>query len=124
MIDRETHERLKNWARWCRSGYLPAEFWVGCQSAEADSVSEAGAVLETTAERLDTALRAGSGPYDEKDAAIIEIEVLRSPPKMRMILRLHYVTWRSIPMSRKRKLLGVSDSGYWDLLELAARRLS
>ena len=96
---------------------------MGCQSAEADSIPEAGAVLESTAERLTAALRGGSGPYDEVDAAAIEIGVLRSPPKMRMILRLHYVTWRTIPMARKRRMLGVNDSSYWNLLELAAARI-
>ena len=116
MIDPDTHKLLVDWACWCRSKHTPTEFHVLCQSAESKHLPEAGEVMMTLEERL----KSSKPNYDSLQAERVEDVIRCLPDKPKLALRLHYVVWRSMPIKQKRRLLGVSEDGYWELLENAA----
>lgn len=119
-VDPEAHAVLVNWSRWATSGHLPSEFWIGCESAEAQAVADAGEVYQETGERLANALRVGSAPFSEQQAVEVELIVLRLPERLRKALRLHYIAWRTLPMNAKCRILGVTGDGYFELIARAA----
>ena len=69
---------------------------------------------------LEERLKASKPAYDSLQAELTEDAVRGLPDQLRLALRLHYVVWRSMPMKQKRRILGVSEDGYWLLLENAA----
>lgn len=116
VVDPHTHAMLVDWARWCRGSYLPTEFHVICQSIESSHLPEAGEVLMSMEERL----QARKPAYNDARAEICEHTVCHLPEQQKTALRLHYVVWRAMPLRQKRRILGVTEDAYWDLIDSAA----
>src|SRR5574341_2417955 len=114
-IDRDLHERLVLWARWCAGRHLP-RLEVRCESAESAYLPPLEGVYSSTEE----ALKAALPPINGEHAFAIERIVLKLPDKPRLALRLHYVWYRKLAHSQKCRMLGVSNDGYNELVRSAA----
>jgi DNA-directed RNA polymerase specialized sigma24 family protein len=118
-IEPELNGILIDWAKWCRGHAIPMTFWVGCKSIESGFVGELGDVHEDTEGRHTKALETAE---TRPEYLCLEIEkaVMRLPEKHRTALRLHYVIRKQLPMSQKRRILGVSQDGYIKLVTRSA----
>jgi len=119
-VEPELHTILVQWAKWCRGNYLPSEFWVQAGSIETGYLPPAGDVFLSAADALQKGLKTTQERFSDPQAARIEVIVMRLPEKNRKALRLHYVAHKQLPMSHKRRLLGVTFDGYWELVKLSA----
>lgn len=120
-LPHEVHRRLLNWGFWCRSNYLPTDFWVGCESAEHLHVARrTDAEGDTIQDTYVEAMKRDVGRISQDGAE--EIADIIKPPfpaKYRLALKLHYVIWREMPRRQKCRLLGVGYNDYFDVVEQA-----
>lgn len=95
-----THNRLLNWARWCRSGGR------GCSVQPMFKQYRAGYEVPT----------AMSNPIDSLDGHLLEKHVVALPEKNRTALQWSYVH-PYIPVLRVRRVLGLTYAGLSETID-------
>ena len=115
----ELYQLLRSWGMWCRGSATNPQMAVACQSIEARYLPWRGDVSETVETVLMRQIRRFDRPPDALMGQV-EATVMRLPGKFPLALRLEFWAYKSMPISRKRRLLGVTEDAYWDMVRRAA----
>lgn len=115
----ELYQLLRAWGMWCRGPATDRQMQVICQSIESRYLPRRGDVGETVEALLERQIRRYERPSDALMGQV-EQTVMRLPGKFPLALRLEFHVYKSMPISRKRRLLGVTEDGYWDMVRRAS----
>lgn len=122
LVDPALNRLLIAWGKWNRNRQPEKHFHVFCKSIESGYLPPAGNVYSS----VEDVLQASCGPKQEwtiQDMSETEKAVLglyRASQRHANCLRLEYYVYKSRPLSWKRKVLGVTEDNYAQLLKYSA----
>lgn len=115
----DLYQLLKSWGIWCRGSATDRQMQVICKSIEARYLPYRGDVSES----VETILRRQVRRFERPPDALmgkVEQTVMRLPGLFRPAIRLEFFVYKSMPLPRKRRILGVTEDAYWDMVRRAA----
>lgn len=117
-IPSELWNLLVQWAKWCRGSIPELRMADIARSIECRKfLAPAGDQFLSVEEILIRQLRKSrAGQLPDREMLAVEMTVKDLPARNRLCLRLEYVVYKSMPISRKRRILGVTEDGYADLV--------
>ncbi len=125
-VPEDLHRLLVQWAIWARGPYFDKHFKLVCRSLEHKHLPIVGEVYTSVEDMLRASIRRHEVIKDH-DMLKVERAVMKLPDKHRLAVRLNYVVYNRLPMTKKLRLVGCRQDEY-ELLVLrgammVARRL-